>query len=258
MILDFLLGIHPTILILVIGIILSVIMVFVYKFMTDQNLMKQLRDEIKELQNDMKELRNNPTQMAEVNKRAMETNMKYMMHSMKPTLVTFIPMILIFGWLNGHVAYDPLVVGNEFHVDLDFENTAVGNIVPTVSENMIIIDGKNKSSSYTIKEHSVRIVFKGEAPGTYTLYYTLENETGNVQKTWENNVTITDSESERKYLGPIFKISDKTLKTITVSNERFHPFGSFHIFSWYPGWVALYIITSLVCSLGLRKWLKIY
>ncbi len=257
MVFDWLLSVHPTILILIIGIFVSTIMVFIYKFMTDQNLMKQLRDEIQELQKEMKELRNNPTRMAEVNSRAMETNMKYMMHSMKPTLVTFIPAILLFGWLNAHVAYDPLIAGNEFSVNLDFEESIAGNVVPIIPEGMTIIDGENESDN-TIKDHNTRFVFKGDVPGTYTLQYNLQNETQDIIKTWQNNVTITLSNSERKYTGPVFKINDDILKTITVSNERFHPFGSFHIFSWYPGWVTLYILTSLVCSLGLRKWLKIY
>lgn len=254
MVFDWLFSMHPTILILIIGIFVSSIMVFIYKFMTDQDLMKKLRDEIQELQKEMKELRNNPTRMAEVNSRAMETNMKYMMHSMKPTLVTFIPAILLFGWLNAHVAYDPLIAGNQFSVNLDFEDTIAGTIVPTVPEGLTLIDGEN----YSIKDHNVRFVFKGDVPGTYTVQYGLQNETGDVVKTWQNNVTITMSKSDRKYTGPVFKINDKMLKTITVNNEKFHPFGPFHIFSWYPGWITLYILTSLVCSLGLRKWLKIY
>lgn len=254
MVFDFLLSLHPTILILIIGIFISTIMVFIYKYMTDQNLMKQLRDEIQELQKEMKELRNNPTRMAEVNTRAMETNMKYMMHSMKPTLVTFIPAILLFGWLNAHVAYDPLVVGNEFSVNLDFEENIAGNAIPIVSQGMNFIDGEN----HTIKDHNVRFVFKGDVPGTYTLQYALLNETQDTIKTWQNNVTIALSNNDRKYTGPVFKINDGILKTISISNRKFHPFGSFHIFSWYPGWVTLYILISLICSLGLRKWLKIY
>jgi len=84
---------------------ISFIITIVYKLMTDQNLMKQLKDEMKELQNEMKELRNNPEKMMEVQKKAMQTNSKYMMQSMKSTLITFIPIILIFGWMNANIAY---------------------------------------------------------------------------------------------------------------------------------------------------------
>ncbi len=244
--LDFLLKIHPTILIVSVSILISVIMVAVYKYMTDQNLMKQLKDEIKELQAEMKTLKDNPTKMADVNKKAMETNMKYMMHSMKPTLVTFIPIILIFGWLNANIAYEPLAVGEEFNVHLQFYDEIAGNITLIIPEGIEIINHE----TYTIKDNAVRLVYKPQQAGEYTLQYQLND------KVWENKIVVT--EGERDFKGPVFQIKDKTLKTITVSNEKFKPLGEVSIFGWHPGWVALYIIISLVCSLGLRKLLKVY
>lgn len=254
MVLDFLLKIHPTILVIGVGILVSVIMVLVYKWMTDQNLMKQLKEEIKELQNEMKTLRDNPTKMGEVNKKAMETNMKYMMHSMKPTLVTFIPIILIFGWLNSNIAYLPLVVGEEFSVELEFYDSISGEITATPPEGITLVNGEK----YIIKDNKVRLVFVGETPGEYMLEYTLMNDAGEVQKSWKNNIIITASKEERAYEKPEVAVKDKILKMILVGNEKFKPFGDFMIFGWKPGWLALYIVISLVCSIGLRKALKVY
>lgn len=254
MVLDFLLKIHPTILVVGVGIFVSVLMVLVYKWMTDQNLMKQLKEEIKELQNEMKTLRDNPTKMGEVNKKAMETNMKYMMHSMKPTLVTFIPIILIFGWLNSNIAYLPLVVGEEFDVELEFYEGISGEIMPTVPEGLMLVNGEK----YAIKDNKVRLVFIGERPGEYMLEYALNNDAGEEQKSWKNTVIITASSEERKYEKPEVAVKDKILKMITVGNDKFKPFGDFSIFSWKPGWLALYILISLVCSIGLRKALNVY
>lgn len=244
--LESLLHIHPTLLVVVIGIIVSVLMVVVYKYMTDQNLMKQLKDEIKELQGEMKTLKDNPSKMADVNKKAMETNMKYFMHSMKPTLITFIPIILIFGWLNGNIAYEPLVAGQEFSVELTFYDGIAGEVVPLTPDGLELINHE----AYTIKDNKVRLAYTAAQTGTYTLQYQLGD------KTWENPVIITDG--EREYTGPVFQIKDKTLKTIQVSNEKFKPFGSLSIFGWNPGWIALYITVSLIVSLGLRKLLKVY
>ncbi|MFA6888340.1 MAG: EMC3/TMCO1 family protein [Candidatus Woesearchaeota archaeon] len=244
--LDFLLKIHPTILVVTISILISVIMVIVYKYMTDQNLMKQLKDEIKELQTEMKTLKDNPAKMSEINKKAMETNMKYMMHSLKPTLVTFIPIILIFGWLNANIAYEPLTVGEEFNVQLQFYDEITGDITPITPEGIELISNE----TYTITDNIVRLVYKPMQVGEYTLQYKLNNNV------WENTIVVTDG--QRDYTGPMFQIKDKTLKTITVSNEKFKPLGELNIFGWQPGWVALYIIISLVCSLSLRKLLKVY
>ncbi|MFH1972869.1 MAG: EMC3/TMCO1 family protein [archaeon] len=87
---------------LLISFILTTIITLIYKFVTDQKMMKELKDEMKAFQKEMKELKDNPSKMMEVQKKAMEKNMKYMMHSLKPTLITFIPIIFIFGWLRSY------------------------------------------------------------------------------------------------------------------------------------------------------------
>lgn len=79
--------------------LLTLLMTVAYKYLTDQELMKSLKQEIKDFQKEMKELKDNPSKMMEIQKKAMEKNMKYMMHSFKPMLFTFIPLIIIFGWL---------------------------------------------------------------------------------------------------------------------------------------------------------------
>lgn len=88
--------------VLLLSFILTLIMTLLYKFLTDQKLMKELKDEMKELQNEMKTLKDNPERMMEVQKKAMERNMKYLLQSLKPTLVTFIPILIIFAWLRAY------------------------------------------------------------------------------------------------------------------------------------------------------------
>lgn len=87
---------------LVVSFILTAVMTIIYKFMTDQKLMKELKEEMAALRKDMKTLKDNPAKMMEVQKKAMEKNMKYMMHSMKPTIITFLPIIIIFSWLRSY------------------------------------------------------------------------------------------------------------------------------------------------------------
>lgn len=82
--------------------ILTGVITILYKYLTDQKMMKELKDDMKMHQKEMKELKDNPQKMMEVQKKAMEKNMKYMLHSMKPTLFTFIPIIFIFGWLRNY------------------------------------------------------------------------------------------------------------------------------------------------------------
>lgn len=86
--------------ILVMSFIITFFITIIYKFTTDQLLLKELKTQVKTYQVQMKEHKSNPQKLMEIQKESMGLNMKYMKHSMKPMLFTFIPIILIFGWLN--------------------------------------------------------------------------------------------------------------------------------------------------------------
>lgn len=81
------------------SLLLTLVITIVYKYVTNQKLMKELKDDMKSMQDDMKKCKDNPQQMLELQKKVMEKNMKYMLESLKPTLVTMLPMLWIFNWL---------------------------------------------------------------------------------------------------------------------------------------------------------------
>ncbi|MEW6063176.1 MAG: EMC3/TMCO1 family protein [Nanoarchaeota archaeon] len=91
--------IHPAFGIAFISFVLTLFMTLVYKYLTDQMIMKGIKDDVKSIQTKMKDSKNNPQKLISLQKEAMEKNMKYMMHSFKPMLITFIPIIFIFSWL---------------------------------------------------------------------------------------------------------------------------------------------------------------
>ena len=85
--------------IILISLLLTLFINIFYKLFTDQELMKELKKELKVLQKEMKTLKDNPERFLKVQKEAMSKNLIYMKHSMKPTLITFLPLIIIFGWM---------------------------------------------------------------------------------------------------------------------------------------------------------------
>ncbi|MDP7324218.1 MAG: EMC3/TMCO1 family protein, partial [Candidatus Woesearchaeota archaeon] len=50
---------------------ISLVIIIIYKYTTDQNLMKQLKEELKEIQKEMKDLKDKPQEAMKVQKRAM-------------------------------------------------------------------------------------------------------------------------------------------------------------------------------------------
>ena len=90
---------HPALAVAVIAIILTAIVTLIYKLLTNQEEMRQMKEELKTLQKEIREQRKNPEKMMELQKLAMEKNMAYMKHSMWPTFITLIPLLMVFGWI---------------------------------------------------------------------------------------------------------------------------------------------------------------
>ncbi|MDD5253614.1 MAG: EMC3/TMCO1 family protein [Candidatus Nanoarchaeia archaeon] len=84
---------------IIICLIFTLIVTLIYKFTTNQTLMKELKAKLKSHQAEMKTFKNDPQKLMAIQKEAMEANMKYMMQSFKPMLFTFIPVIIMWSWL---------------------------------------------------------------------------------------------------------------------------------------------------------------
>ncbi|MBD3361932.1 DUF106 domain-containing protein [Candidatus Woesearchaeota archaeon] len=230
--------------ILVISFIISIIIVLVYKFATNQKVMKELKEETKALQKQMKELKDNPSKAMEVQKKAMQTNMQYMMKSMKPTLITFIPIILIFGWLQAHFAFVPIMPGQDFSMTVEFEEGISGDILAEAPEG-INIDGP---STKKIEDGKVVFTMRGQE-GVYRsppVEFTVDG------KTYSKPVIITN---EKEYVEPVLSVNDDTVESITTSNEKRK---ILNLFGWKLGWLGTYIIFAIIFSMILRKLLRVY
>ena len=164
--------------ILLIGILISLIVIIVTKYATNQALMKKLKEDMKEYQKQAKELKNEPTKAIEIQKKIMESNMKYMTHSLKPTLITFIPIILIFGWMSANFAFESIHPQQEFQITAFFDKNINGNAELTVPDEIKIIDGKTKKienghATWTLKgnegEHLIEVAYDGEKQQTSVL-----------------------------------------------------------------------------------------
>jgi uncharacterized membrane protein (DUF106 family) len=230
-----LLKFSPIAAIAIISFAIALMINIVYKLMTDQKLMKELKDDIKGLQNEMKKYKEHPAKMMETQKRAMEKNMKYMGHSMKPTLITLLPLIVIFGWLNANLAFEPIAPGEEFTITMEFDKAAVGNAEIIVLSGVDLLDSAVKPvgdpATWTLKgpigEHLVEWRVAGK---TYTKEVLISNK--------------------HEYSAVEKRINDNNVETITVNNDKKVVM---KIFNWELGWLGAYIIFSIVFSMITRK-----
>ncbi|MBI4143417.1 DUF106 domain-containing protein, partial [Candidatus Woesearchaeota archaeon] len=218
--------------IIILSLLISLIIILITKYTTDQALMKNLKEEIKSYQKQIKELKNEPSKAMEIQKKSMEVNMKYMMHSLKPTLITFIPIILIFGWMSSTFAYEGIKPQQEFSITANFDRNADGNAEISVPDEVVVIGDKtqkieNSQATWTLKgeegEHLLEVIYNDEKQ--------------------QHSVLITD---ESKYLNPVKK-TNGLIKSIQANHKKriVLPIG---YKDWF-GWLGTYIIFSLAFTM---------
>lgn len=227
--------------VIILSFLISLIIILITKFTTDQNLMRRLKEEIKMHQKQIKEAKNEPAKAMQLQKKAMEVNMKYMTHSLKPTLITFIPIILIFGWMSSTFAYESIKPRQEFSVAAFFDKNANGNAEIIVPDEITAIDGKIKK----IEDSKASWRLKGDK-GEHLLEIFYGNEKQ------QHSVLISNGD---KYLPPMKKTNGaiKSIQTIHMKKTVL-PIG---YKDWF-GWLGTYIIFSLAFTMILRKIMKVY
>lgn len=227
--------------VIILSFLISVIITLVYKYTTDQNLMKDLKAEMKEFQKEIKELKQDPAKAMQVQKKSMQTNMKYMMHSMRSTLYSFIPIIIIFSWMTANFAYDPILPGQEFTTTVVFDENARGIVELSVPQG-ITVDG---GSSKEVGNSDVKWVLSG-IEGEYLLEYRFDG------KKYTKDVLVS---TVNKYKNPIKKIKNSQIKLIRIDNTQRK---LLNLFGWKLGWLGTYIIFSIMFSILVRKVIKVY
>ena len=235
--------------ILIIALVISILISVVYKFMTDQKKMKALKEEQKEYQKRMKELKDQPDKMMSIQKEAMSKNMEYMKESFKPTLVTMLPIILIFAWMSGNLAYEPIYPDETFSITANFAEGIEGIATMVVDEGTSI----HSSSSATQEIEDGQATWKLKSDEGEHI---LEVQVGEDIATKE--VLIT-TELEYADAGEVYAHSD--IENIQIDYNKLKPLGpdfTVPLFNWKPGWLGLYIILSLVFSISIRKLMKLY
>lgn len=226
--------------VILLSLLVSVIIILITKYMTDQSLMKRLKEEMKENQKLSKEFKNNANKLMEIQRKQMELTMEQFKHSLKPTLITFIPIILIFGWMSSIFAYESIKPNQEFSVTVFFEKNTNGNVELIISEELEIVDDSTKK----IENDKAEWTLKGEE-GEHILEFIYNNEKQ------QYSVLITN---DNKYLSPTKK-TEGAIKTIQVN---YIPKKMLNLFGWKLGWLGTYIIFSIIFTMGLRKLMKVY
>ena len=101
---------NVTIGLLLITAFLNFITTLLHKYTTDQDLLKQLKEEQKLVQEEMKLYRSNPQKSMELSKKSAELAFKTMPITMRPAIYTAIPFVLLIRWFGDYFADKPVKI----------------------------------------------------------------------------------------------------------------------------------------------------
>ena len=251
----------PAAALFLISLFISTMVTLVYKFATDQKVMKTLHVEMKFLRTQMKEVKD-PGQVGALNKRLMEKTMQQMTHSMKATFITIIPIFFIFGWMSSNLAFESVASGEDFTTSIEF-NAGTEGTATISSETLEVVD----EETLEISEDKVTWRLKGDE-GTHEILYSFGDETYKRQVIVSNEWDYLDPHLEKKktFLGLINRGDKNPIKEeseimkISVDLSPVRPLGGFTLpFRNEPvGWLFTYFIFMLVLTFPIRKLLKVH
>lgn len=87
--------------------LIALLTTLVQKYLTDQESLRELKNEQKALQKEIKQYSGHPEKMLELNKKSFELMPKIMSLTMKGTVFTMIPFILLFRWFMDYFSQIP-------------------------------------------------------------------------------------------------------------------------------------------------------
>jgi uncharacterized membrane protein (DUF106 family) len=230
---------------------LSAMITLIYYLMTDQKEMKELKDKSKSFQKEMKKHKDDHKKVMSIQKEALSLQSKLMMKSLKPTLVTMLPVLILFNWLSANLAFYPISPGDQFDFELKFKDAMPYDVSLDVPEGLELVSNKSQA----IFDNKVKWTLIAKDKGVYRLgfkYGPAENP-----RDYSHRIKVSNELGD--YDKPEIRISDgSSLKSTKVVMETIRPFGEFSFFGWKPNWLWAYIILSMIFSLGLRKVFKIH
>jgi len=248
--------------IFILSVIINLIITLIQKYATNQNRLKEIKEETKSIKKKISET-SDPQEKMRLNKETMKLVPEQMKHSMRSMMFTIIPIIFIFGWMNANIAFDPITPGSEFDVILTFDKDVTGE-VDLIAPIGIEILGKSTQEIMKVERdgffsnkliNEAKWSLKGNE-GDYiddnSLQFKYNKEVHFKDVIITTEQRYSNVRKAKKTLFSTDYIQDNSkLNQIEIKNE---PMIVFFGLTWF--WS--YIIISIVLSIVMRKIIKVY
>lgn len=240
-ILNPLLLLHPTVAMLLLSFAITLIITLIYKYTTKQAVMKELRDQLKKGRERVRKVKNDPKKQLEIQRSMMSTQHKYMMHSFRAMIFTFLPIIILLGWLQTHFAIDPYSPDDIIDVSAQFVTGARGEVTLSADADIVFVTNATQRIDTDTRSAQWQI----QAPnGTHILRFDSDGEVAQTPLVVGSRILPYGGTTRSEIYRSVRVEYDKLI--------------ILNLFGWKLGWFGAYFLFSIFFSIALRKLLRVY
>lgn len=219
----------------VISFIVTLFSTLIYKYTTDQLLMKRIKREIKELQEKAKQAAEDPQKVMEINKEMFSKSMEQMKSNFKSSMYTMIPVMIILLYLSSSFSFAPIGPNQEFEIEVTtLEDIEINLENPDLNLNRI--------EKYRLEDQYL------------TSYFFTSQEEGEYSVSFNNNTQTVKITNEFGFIQPLQELSSPITKIETQHDKLIF----LNLFGWKLGWFGTYIFISIFLSIVIRKILNVH
>lgn len=234
------------------SVVTGVVMVFLYRWTTDQEKLKEVRDRIKILFIEIRLYKDDMAEMFAIQRDILKENMRYLRYTMKSAIVLIIPILFILVDMNVRYSYRPVRPGESFIVSAFTENR----------ESLDRVD-LSLSSGLTVEVPAIRVPAENRVSWQIRAGSSgISNLTFHQGKQEYVRSVLVSNRIERVYpdtdkgeswasrLIPDAKFvpTDSPIKTVRV---EYPEQGSF--FGLQPGWLYFFFLVSMIAGLIVKR-----
>lgn len=239
-----------------VSVVTGVVMVFLYRWTTDQEKLKQIRDRIKIHFLEIRLFKEDMAEMFTIQKDIMKENLNYLRYTFKSAVLLIIPIIFIVIDLNARYSYYPIHPGNSFVVSaIAGDPGSLERIELALPEGLAM----DVQAMRIPEERRVSWQVRSGSSGTYNLtFHQGEKQyihhvviSNLIQRLQPEINQQTDWISYLTSMGGSLP-SDSPIEAIRIEYPEQESF-----FGLQPGWLYFFFLISMIAGLAVKKFMKL-
>jgi uncharacterized membrane protein (DUF106 family) len=237
-----------------ISILAGVVMIFVYKYTSNQEGIRRSKNRIKAFFLEIRLFGDDWKAMIDSQKNIFLSNLSYMKYALIPLCFIIIPVILIMIQLNLRYGYEPLKVGEQAVVAVKLDTSTdvrYSSIKLSVPDGVVVDAPEIRIKAINEIDWQVKV----EKPGIYYLEFDLDGKKFTKKLLASNEITrFSPIKSKVTIYEAFMNPSEEPLPKdgkIDFISINYKP-AKMKIFSFKLHWIIVFFVLSLIAGFGMK------